>query len=1220
MIFQNYHRHSDYTNPKIADSIVTNESYAKRAKEFGHGIISSMEHGWQGRYIETYELAQKYNLKFVFGTEAYWVKERMESDNTNAHICIFARNESGRQQINDILSEANISGFYYQPRLDLSLILSLKKEDVIITSACLGFWEYSDSESIVKQLHDHFGDSFYLEVQYHNTQKQKELNEEIVRLSGQLDIEIIMGCDSHYIEEDKGWERDDYIRSKGIKYPSEEGWYLDYPDGEEAFNRFITQGILTPEQAKKAMDNTNVFLTVEEYKNPCFEKNIKMPTLYPELNQQQKDKMLINIISEAFKKEKCKIPEEKHVLYYEEISKELQTIIDTKFSDYFLLDYELVKLAKTKGGMITPSGRGSAVSHFTNKLLGLTMIDRISAEVKMYPERFMSTTRIIDSGGIPDIDLNLGEIKPFVEAQEELLGENHVKPMLSYGTMQPKAAWKMYAKSQDVDFDVSNEVSKQIEKYEYAIKRCNTEEEKDELTVEDYIDEKYHKIFEGSKVYQGVISDYKIAPCGYLLYQGDIRKEIGLIKIKENLCCVMDGKWAEDYKFLKNDLLKVSVVDLIYRIYDKLGVQIHEVDELIKLCPPDSKVWDIYKNGWTLGINQIEQVATKGRAMAYKPTNIAELSAFVAAVRPGFKSMYKNFESREPFAYGVKAIDAIIQTPSFPQSFMMYQETQMAVLNYSGIPLTECYDIIKNIAKKRINKVLKYREQFLKGLSEKIAETEDKAKFESDELSQKIWQIIEDSARYSFNACFSGKTVIQKPGNILRFNPTIEEMFKIKNDKEYAIATNHKDLYDNYYCNGYGNALSMYGDGRIRINKIIDIREIGVRKTYKVMTENGSWVVCTDNHKFPTIQGDKKLSKLKIGDELFVKGEYEKTKKGIPTKLKKIISVEPFLEEMVYDIEMEAPSHNVISESGLVASNSHAYSTAVDSLYGAYLKTTYPKEYYECFLNILEEKGEKNRMSATKSEAESAFGIYFPSMKFRQDNRNIVAIKDRNEITNSLQSIKGFSSSIAENLYLLKDMKFDNFIYLLIYLEENSMLSSKIESLIKIQYFSEFGGNAKLLEAFKNFTKGKNLKYTKKLKEETKRKRETAHLLLFDRIEDKNVDFGCQLEFDSEVLNSLQTTYDVSKRFAYVQDLNLKFAPRVDLYCLQNGKKSSVKIKKGVFKITPFKKGDILYCTKFVEEPTIKFVNGDYERDGTMTWWLTSYQIIEDFESTINKG
>ena len=73
---QNYHKHTSYSNIFVPDSAASYEDYAKRAVELGHKIISSVEHGWQGYYYQCFELAQKYNLKFIFGAEAYWVFDR----------------------------------------------------------------------------------------------------------------------------------------------------------------------------------------------------------------------------------------------------------------------------------------------------------------------------------------------------------------------------------------------------------------------------------------------------------------------------------------------------------------------------------------------------------------------------------------------------------------------------------------------------------------------------------------------------------------------------------------------------------------------------------------------------------------------------------------------------------------------------------------------------------------------------------------------------------------------------------------------------------------------------------------------------------------------------------------------------------------------------------------------------------------------------------------
>lgn len=136
------------------------------------------------------------------------------------------------------------------------------------------------------------------------------------------------------------------------------------------------------------------------------------------------------------------------------------------------------------------------------------------------------------------------------------MGEESSYEMIAYGTLKPKAAWKMYAKSQNVDFIVANEISDQISKYENVVKHAS-EDEKDDINVMDYIDPAYHEIFEQSRNYRGIVSHLTPHPCATLLYQGNIRQEIGLINIKGKICCIMDGLWAEQYHFLKNDQLVV---------------------------------------------------------------------------------------------------------------------------------------------------------------------------------------------------------------------------------------------------------------------------------------------------------------------------------------------------------------------------------------------------------------------------------------------------------------------------------------------------------------------------------------------------------------------------------------------------------------------------------------------------------------------------------------
>lgn len=779
---QNYHRHTSYSNIYTADSAAVNEDYAKRAVELGHKVISSVEHGWQGYYFETYELAHKYDLKMVFGAEAYWVYNRHSKDRGNHHIILLAKNENGRQAINDILSEASISGYYYKPRVDLELLLSLPADDVFVTSACIAFHssdvgltgdemvdpllkEYlgeqlneSIDEHIIKSLHEHFKDNFMLEVQYHNTEKQKQWNSYLLEMSEKYNIELIVGLDSHYIYENDAQERDYVLAAKNIHYEDEEGWFMDYPDDETVMKRFLQQGVLTQNQIQRAMDNTDICLSFDDYDNVyVFSKDIKLPTLYIDLTKEEKDKKYSKLITKKFKDYMKNVPPERYDEYFEGVKKEVETYKDTGMVDYPLIDYAIVQDAVDHGGLITDTGRGSAVGYFTNTLCGFSKVDRFTSAIKLYPERFISKTRILETHSLPDIDLNVGTPEIFEQAQINVLGEDHVAPMIAFGTFKKKSAFKLYARAKGLNFDIANEISEQIGKYEDAVKYTD-DDEKDEIDLYDYVDRKYESYIKASEKYWGIISDKKKAPSAYLLYQGNIRKEIGLIKCKsestkkECITCVIDGAIAEDYKYLKNDILKVDVVLLIDKIFKRIGIEHFDVNKLLELVENDQKVWNLYANGYTIGLNQCEKETTTKKCMKYKPSNVSELSAFIAGIRPGFKSMYSKFESREPFDYGIPAFDKIIQTEQFPYSFIMYQEQTMNTLNYAGFPLDECYGIIKAIAKKHPEKVRPLKSKFIEGFKNRIIEDEGLDSDKAQEMSEKVWQIISDSCGYGFNS------------------------------------------------------------------------------------------------------------------------------------------------------------------------------------------------------------------------------------------------------------------------------------------------------------------------------------------------------------------------------------------------------------------------------------------------------------------------------------
>ena len=89
--------------------------------------------------------------------------------------------------------------------------------------------------------------------------------------------------------------------------------------------------------------------------------------------------------------------------------------------------------------------------------------------------------------------------------------------------------------AEGIDAVTQNEVTKGLKLYEKALKHCETDEERDEIDIKEYIDEQYHHFINDSKPYQGIIMTKSQHACAHLLISGDIRREIGLFKcISEN--------------------------------------------------------------------------------------------------------------------------------------------------------------------------------------------------------------------------------------------------------------------------------------------------------------------------------------------------------------------------------------------------------------------------------------------------------------------------------------------------------------------------------------------------------------------------------------------------------------------------------------------------------------------------------------------------------------
>lgn len=723
--YNNYHKHTHYSNIKTLDCVSKPIDYIKRAVELGHTTYFTTEHGYQGNIYEAYTLCQQYGLKCIYGVEAYYVDDMYDkTSRANYHIMLVAMTEKARKEINRIMSLANADGFYYKPRIDMDCLLSLTPTDTIITTACVASrmfkgddWE----EKFLIPLYRHFGKNLYLEVQNHNESVQIEHNKKLLDVRNKYGVQLIHANDSHYIKPEDAKYRDLFLQAKGIFYEDESNFILDYPDSNTIIQRYKDQGVLNDEQIAEALNNTLVFDNSEGIQ---LDYEFKIP----KITEGDSNVVLRNIIRDAWKKEKVNIPKERYKEYEEAIYYETKIINDCGMADYFILDHEIIKKAVNEyDAVLTRSGRGSGVSFYVNHLLGLTEIDRLKSPVTLYPTRFMSAERILSSRSLPDIDLNFADVEPVIKASKDILGEEGIYYMVAYKPLQESSAFRLWCKANGYHIDEYNEVAKDLDNH--------------------LEDKKWKQVIEDSKVFRGVIESIAPSPCSFLLLDKPIPEEVGLIRVGNannyEMCCALDGYNCDVFKYLKNDYLTVKVYEIIDKVYKLIGRPIDNIETLLENC--DDKVWDIYANALTTTINQSDSDFGKQTLKRYKPTSLAEMSAWVAAIRPGFASLLNNFLDRLPYSTGVEALDGILDD-SF--HYLLYQESIMKYLVWLGIEEKGTYDIIKKIAKK------KFKEKELEELQKQLKEGWIKNVGAIDGFAE-TWQVIQDAAHYSFNASHS---------------------------------------------------------------------------------------------------------------------------------------------------------------------------------------------------------------------------------------------------------------------------------------------------------------------------------------------------------------------------------------------------------------------------------------------------------------------------------
>lgn len=290
-----------------------------------------------------------------------------------------------------------------------------------------------------------------------------------------------------------------------------------------------------------------------------------------------------------------------------------------------------------------------------------------------------------------------------------------------------------------------------------------------------------------------------------------------------------------------------------------------------------------------------------------------------------------------------------------------------------------------------------------------------------------------------------------------------------------------------------------------------------------------------------------------------------------------------------------------------------------------YLRYYYPREFITAYLN------NANNDDDIKLGTELAKQLQIPihSIKFRHSTAKYSC--DKNGIYKGIASVKFLNDDAANDLYAIRDEKFDTFIDLLVRIKDLRVDSRKLDILIKLDFFSEFGGINYLLVCNSLFDKyyGKKQMKKEKLYEDgldfdVIRKyagKETPKMFsnldsvglineLISTIPNEKTTLRTIIAYQIENLGYVDVVDKKYAGYCVVTDLNVDYSPKLKLYALANGNTIPVKIDKKTFKNQPLRRGDIIKVTRQNKKPKMRKVEGKWIETEEKEWWVTEYEYV----------
>ncbi|AFY64863.1 trans-splicing intein-formed DNA polymerase III subunit alpha N-terminal partner DnaE-N [Geitlerinema sp. PCC 7407] len=750
MSFVGLHIHSDYS---LLDGASQLPDLIDRAIDLGMPAIALTDHGVMYGAVELLKVTKGKNIRPIIGNEMYVINGDIEKQERRPryHQVVLAKNKQGYKNLVKLTTVSHLKGvqgkgIFSRPCVNKDL-LAQYHEGLIVTSACLGgeipqaiMQGRPDVARRVAQWYkDLFGDDYYLEIQDHGLQEERIVNPEIVRISQELDIKIVVTNDSHFISCYDVEAHDALLciqtgklisEDKRLRYTGTE--YLKSADEMRClFRDHLPQDIVDA-----AIANTlEVASKIEDY-NILGEPRIPD---YPVPPGHTTATYLEEVTRQGLVQRRgCPSYSDVEPEYRDRLEYELQMMHQMGFSGYFLVVWDYIKFARDHSIPVGP-GRGSAAGSLVAYALGITNIDPVHHGLLF--ERFLNPER----KSMPDIDTDF-----CIERREEVIdyvtrkyGEDRVAQIITFNRMTSKAVLKDVARVLDIPYGESDRMAKLIPvargkpaKLKVMISEdtpapdFRDRYQKDETVPNTTVT--YRRWIDMAMRIEGTNKTFGVHAAGVVISADPLDEIVPLQRNNDG--SVITQYFMEDIEamgLLKMDFLGLKNLTMIQKTVELIKETKQRTIDPDDLPMDDPATYKLFADGKLEGVFQVESTGMRQIVRDLKPSNLEDISSILALYRPGplDAGLIPKFINRKHGREQIDYQDPILE-PILNETYgiMVYQEQIMKIAQeMAGYSLGQADLLRRAMGKKKVSEMQKHRQMFVdgatkNGVKSKVAE------------------------------------------------------------------------------------------------------------------------------------------------------------------------------------------------------------------------------------------------------------------------------------------------------------------------------------------------------------------------------------------------------------------------------------------------------------------------------------------------------------------